>query len=529
MNSAPAIARGDPSGLEPREGKDDPYANAALKYAALIDLEPGARVSLQGPYWSRMTQEFQSAGFPVSTSNRADCAFVGLDLTELRNRGAIRGAILGLKESLKPNGIAAVLTTNALAPGKLGRGLTPGETRRAIAGAGLSLMREYLPLPTLESVEMFQACFGQTIHLRREERWVRRMMARIGLYQILHGEHLFFLTGDLMQDRLPMAWVARWHLAGMGEDPGPLATQRFYLRRRGALLVVLSDEYDTRRMVLRVATSDAVADVLERNATFGEKVRTHPPLDEGLRRLIPRSMGSFVEQGRRTFMEEYLEGEPAWMLGARGRLERHVRTQAFDILRRLQQATVQPAPIDDRTIERLIGSTIAAVASRFDSTSGTIGLLSEMRERFASGFSGRTLPLVWSHGDYGLGNLLTDPHGNVTALIDWDTFVEADLPGIDWCHFVLSSDRNAGLGVMASTRALIERGRATGYLAPDFKGYGMDDYGLNTGDMIRIPCLATLRDLARSAVYPSEFRGDESGYLHRFGLLNQMLAEADGG
>lgn len=507
---------------------DDPFANAALKYAALIDLEPGARVSLQGSHWATMAQEFASAGFEVATTPAPDCAWVALDLTRAGSRREVRDAILGLKESLSPTGIAAVLTTNALAPSTFGQGLTPGEVRRTLTRAGLFLMREYLPLPTLESVELFEACFGERMSLRRDERWIKRVLSRMGLYPILHAERLYFCSADPMRDRLPMAWVARWHLAGTEVDPGPLATKRYYLRRRGALLVVLCTQLDTRRMVLRVATSDKVAEVLERNATFSERVRSNLSLDESVRNLVPRSLGSFVEHGRRNFIEEYREGDPAWMLGRSRKLELRVRGQAFDILHRLQHATAVVTRLEAPVLERVVGATIETVAARFDESSRVHGLLLEMRTRLMAGFAGRTLPLVWAHGDYGVGNLLTDSRGNITALVDWDTFNEADLPGIDWCHYVLSRDRNAGLGVMASTRQVIEGARITGYLAPEFHGFGPDDFGLNGGDAIRIPCLSTLRDLARSARYPSEFKGDEKGYIDRFVQLNQMLAEADG-
>src|SRR4029079_9106639 len=105
-----------------------------------------------------------------------------LDVTQARNRQEVRESILQLKQSLSPSGMAAVLTTNALAPSTFGHGLTPGETRRALAQGGLSLVRESLPLPTLGSVEMFEACFGQRMNLRRDERWVKRVLARLGLY-----------------------------------------------------------------------------------------------------------------------------------------------------------------------------------------------------------------------------------------------------------------------------------------------------------------------------------------------------------
>ena len=529
MNQARGHAFPASGGGEPKDGVGgDPYANEALKYAALIDLEPGARVSLQGPHWERMAQEFESAGFVVSTSSARDCAFVALDLTGARSRREVKDAILRLKDSLASDGIAAVLTTNALAPSTLGQGLTPGEARRAISKTGLRVLCEYLPLPTLDGVEVFEACFGQRMNLRRNERWIKRMLARLGLYPILHGQRLFFCTPGTMRDRLPMAWVARWHLAGTEADPGPLAMQRYYLRQRGALLVVLGTQLEHRGLVVRVATSDKVAEVLERNATFGERVRNHPGLDASVRALVPRPLGSFVEHGRRAFIEEYREGDPAWMLGLSGRPERRVRVQAFDILQRLQRATARPTRLDDPAVERLLDPSFDAVRSRFDSFSGAHDLLKEMQGRLVAGFAGRTIPLVWAHGDYGLGNLLTDPRGNITALIDWDTFNEADLPGVDWCHFMLSRDRTAGLGVMASTRGIIEGSRSTGYLAPDFKGFGQDDFGLSAGDMIRIPCLSMLRDLARSAAYPSEFRGEENGYFEQFDLLNRLLSEADG-
>jgi hypothetical protein len=54
-------------------------------------------------------------------------------------------------------------------------------------------------------------------------------------------------------------------------------------------------------------------------------------------------------------------------------------------------------------------------------------ILSLLRQRL----HGQMLPLVWSHGDFSLGNCLYDATGHLSGVVDWELFSEESLPLLD--------------------------------------------------------------------------------------------------
>ena len=56
---------------------------------------------------------------------------------------------------------------------------------------------------------------------------------------------------------------------------------------------------------------------------------------------------------------------------------------------------------------------------------------------------GSTLPLVWSHGDFSLKNLLVDETSlDILGVIDWDLSSKDSLPLIDLLHLLLRAKMN---------------------------------------------------------------------------------------
>jgi hypothetical protein len=47
---------------------------------------------------------------------------------------------------------------------------------------------------------------------------------------------------------------------------------------------------------------------------------------------------------------------------------------------------------------------------------------------------GQELPLVWSHGDFALGNCLYDSSSRLSAVVDWELFSDESLPLLDVLH-----------------------------------------------------------------------------------------------
>lgn len=110
--------------------------------------------------------------------------------------------------------------------------------------------------------------------------------------------------------------------------------------------------------------------------------------------------------------------------------------KAADFITRFHHHTVRPCRMDERCFRRLIGRGCMRLASCLDGGRHTRldGLRRQLRERLI----GQDIPLVWSHGDFKLENVLFDLRDDrITGIIDWDLSRRAGLPLLDLLYLLV--------------------------------------------------------------------------------------------
>jgi len=164
---------------------------------------------------------------------------------------------------------------------------------------------------------------------------------------------------------------------------------------------------------------------------------------------VPRALqeGTVVEQ--KVFVESripgrelaYLDMSPPQLLG--------VRRVALRLLLRVHQETCRYKVLGDAEARRLVSTPFEYIHSL--QTSDTCKEAARILEhRLITALAGQTWPMVLSHGDFKIANLMRSEGGDVCGIVDWDRSALWGLPAVDVLHY-LAFDRSLMEHVAMST------------------------------------------------------------------------------
>lgn len=176
---------------------------------------------------------------------------------------------------------------------------------------------------------------------------------------------------------------------------------------------------------------------LKKNAEVLEEIHAMTNVSERLIRCVPRSIARGGLLGEAYFVEELKPG----VCGNRLKLSLPDRNRliraAVDLLTEWHQSHLKRVTVDEAVMESKFIKPFKEVC-RFlncDERSSRITRLTSVLRKMALG---ARMPLVWSHGDFSLKNLLVDEsHLGVLGMIDWDLSARDDLPLIDLLHLLI--------------------------------------------------------------------------------------------
>jgi hypothetical protein len=147
----------------------------------------------------------------------------------------------------------------------------------------------------------------------------------------------------------------------------------------------------------------------------------------GWKRLIPRPLAHGCLNGYEYFVEELAVGS------AKGDADPDApyrEEQAIRFVTEFHLTTAKRVTIDSRRYAQLIGEPISRIAAMCPASAELARLDNFLNRSLLH----RTIPLVWSHGDFALGNCLYDDDGELSGVIDWELFSTAGLPLLDVVH-----------------------------------------------------------------------------------------------
>jgi hypothetical protein len=165
---------------------------------------------------------------------------------------------------------------------------------------------------------------------------------------------------------------------------------------------------------------------------------------ERLHDLIPVVRDVGVLEGRQYLVETVVRGVPADSVLRSGAQNGKTLAAAARTIAALHEATrSEPAPLDDRTLERWVDEPVAVIEQvmayrpHADASSAALARVSDAAHQ---AFIGKAVARSWVHGDYGPANFFVTPDGGrVAGIVDWEAAVPDGLPHLDVLHLLLST------------------------------------------------------------------------------------------
>lgn len=386
------------------------------------------------------------------------------------------------------------------------------DVTHAVASSGMAVSA-YLALPSLDHPDEFvdssvaSAVSGHPSTLRRVGAFLRMLDARC-------TEYLIFATAPEAGNFRSLTMAVE---RALGLDPGLLRVERFAMRRRGSLVTVMSDVPRRHPIVLRIAANAQTSAVLARNAECTDGLH-RSSMPHHLKSLIPRTLARFEHSGGSAFAEELLPGRLAWRLRNGSEPDRRAQRDAVGFLRELDRATRREVLLHGPEFDELIGESLTALRTSLSDVPDALAALQSIGSVLEQQLSGAPSPVVRGHGDFGHGNMLCDSEsGALLGVIDWDTYVASELPGVDLCNMLLQ--RYAAQAQLSVAEAFPRVRRNLEYDGPlrEFIGssLGQTDW--------KVPMtVAAIRYVRRSARYATEFQAAKPKHVR---LIEAAAAE----
>lgn len=185
------------------------------------------------------------------------------------------------------------------------------------------------------------------------------------------------------------------------------------------------------KAIINIAMNPYANERLSENARILDSLHNNPALPEALRERIPRNYLSGELRGEHYHIEALRPGVPGESIAAgREALHKMLRS-AFDHLLMLHGAAISRRVVDDRLLEQQFLQPLREVAVFFG-TADQQPAFTRLEARLGEMLLGKTIPLVWRHGDYSLKNILFDPERHtLSGIIDWDLSQKNSLPLLD--------------------------------------------------------------------------------------------------
>lgn len=206
---------------------------------------------------------------------------------------------------------------------------------------------------------------------------------------------------------------------GYGQIPGTLQVRKI------GKTVIVSPPIHGRRIVTRIPTSSAALRRARVNHAAVSRIHGSP-LAPGWKRLVPHPLAEGVHGGQAYFVEELVAGASR---GDTDAAAPNRERQAIRFITELHRATAERVTIDRGHHGRLVENPVATVAG-LEGATGLTPVEAFIRRSLLQ----RSLPLVWCHGDFAIGNCLYDDEGRLSGVIDWELFATGGLPLLDALH-----------------------------------------------------------------------------------------------
>ena len=215
-------------------------------------------------------------------------------------------------------------------------------------------------------------------------------------------------------------------------NAGALDIQRIAIRKIGKTSITAADR-SGRRYVIRVPRSAVAASRARRNYAALQALASDERFPRALRNLVPRPVLSMTVADYHCYVEEAVAGSEVQPSLPAGEIW---HGQAADFVTTLHTRSRIGVVVDEAVYQRIFAAPLATVRRHCDSDRSREAI-DRLERSIRASVEGYTLPMAWTHGDFFLGNCLSDAGGHLTGVVDWELFSTAGLPLLDLLQLMI--------------------------------------------------------------------------------------------
>lgn len=338
--------------------------------------------------------------------------------------------------------------------GRHSRGQSPRRLQRAMQPAGLRCVAKYGMLPCYRSPSIVFDLAAKSVHGKYTSYPNRRMRLKSLL---LHNDRLIESFGLVFgkPGHGPDSQCIGRHGGYVGEilsrvqrqlnsswEPNsPHHVVRMFARRSGRMVfIIATGEAGNEHVVVKAPFRESALEADHKNTAALQAIHRSRSIPSEVKRLIPRHRFFGEGDGMPYFVEDAILdlGSPTakvanWPrpVGKRPHCRKRDATSQFaDVVLQLQKATRSVVLMSESELQPT-RSALSAMRAYAD-TRRFASVWAKIDNYLSSELLGKRLPLVWSHGDAGRGNLILSRKGELLGIIDWESFDQNGLPLYDW-------------------------------------------------------------------------------------------------
>lgn len=340
-----------------------------------------------------------------------------------------------------------------------------------------------------------------------------------GLYQAFHNCYFVIKSKIPVEENSLFGKVSTLLTNYLGESYS-IKIERFDARLRGALIVFISMKGINQHFIARIVTEDTTNIIVGKNQQFLNKLHANSKISKNIKIIIPKTVAEITWQGSTIYLEDWMQGVLAWKLinkrNANMFFEKSVR-----FLQEFNSATGTKKLLDEAMWEQLFRED----ERRFQNIhfieklqKKIIGLLAVIKKNFF----GEEYTFVASHGDFGYGNIILNPHSyEITGVIDWDTGRTEEFPGVDFFNLLIQQGRSLKLSLFDSAIAVMKNLKDN--TLPDVWRDYLKTYSATKTAPIFFLGVAMFRYMSRAAQYEKIFYKEQDGYLKMLHHYEELI------
>lgn len=532
---------------ENMSGLDNIQSSAAMQYKFLFGLTKCSSVLLAGNFSDAVVRDFEYVFQRViRIDGRNYFKYGGIneskyDLVLINNYPHASQwvhfdeTLINVHKSLGAAGILLIHAPNILSIATIKKmlggwkwpaGTTVWKYRKFIKSSGFNFVEEFVVLPNIDFPEEYISSRLKTIELRVDFRRLLKWLNRFGLYRYVHDGFLYIAAESAANSfSKRMNEIKQSIPEHLMSDVKSLEIEKFYLRDRGAMLLILTNLDTATSIVVKIATTPEINEILSRNMEAINNIRKLPDISTYIISKIPKIVKVNNIHEAWVYIEEKKPGVVLWKLEGNRTLGRQAYEGSFEFIHRFNLETVTQKIISEAVFDQLFGINLAFIERIFADRS--LYDICRIRDLLYAHFFGRSVSLVIGHGDYGPGNILCDvSSGEVLSVIDWDINIKTELPAVDFLNLMIQRCcKIKKLTLVDAIKEIELHIASTGMIDESINGYNEKDFGLTTKDLIVYLSVAAIRYINRSLPYQKELIDYSDEYIKVLSAIRRILED----